>query len=154
MVDAILAVWLIVEAIRRECRRLIPVGVLVLLYEATDVGWIRLSEIISMEGSIKKLILLILAVFLVFAWRKGEVKISALVTGFLALASRLLWSPVFDRYLDAVQKPDANYLVLIVQGLTTKVIFNAVTGVMLFLMLALLLRGLLKLPVAEKKPAC
>ena len=154
MLDGLLAVWIIVEAARRKCRWVIPIGVLTLFYEAADLGWIRVSELISMEGTIKKLILVILAVFLFLAWRKKQLNLSAMVTGFLALMSRLAWSPVFDRYLDAIQKPEANYLALIAQGLTTKILFNVLTEIILFVMLALVLRGLLKMPLVQNESGC
>ena len=154
MLDGILAVWIIVEAARRKCHWLIPVSVLSILYEAADIGWIRVSEIISMEGTIKKVFLMILVVFLILAWRKKELKLSVVATGILAFLTRLVWSPVLDRYLEAIQRPEANYLALIAQGLTTKVLLNALTEIILFVMLALILRGLLKMPLAKTESSC
>ena len=154
MLDGILAVWIIVEAARRKCHRLIPVSVLLLLYEAADIGWIRVSEIISMEGTIKKVLLVLIVVFLILAWRKKELKFSVVATGALAFLTRLVWSPVLDRYLEAIQRPEANYLALIAQGLTTKVLLNALTEIILFVMLALILRGLLKMPLTQKEDSC
>ena len=49
MIDAILALWIGFEAYRRKCWRLMPISVLVLLYEAADVGWIRVSELIDLN---------------------------------------------------------------------------------------------------------
>ena len=154
MLDGILAVWIIVEASRRKCHWLIPVSVLSLLYEAADIGWLRVSDLVSMEGTIKKLLLLILVAFLILAWRKKEVKFSVVATGVLAFLTRLVWSPVLDRYLEAIQRPEANYLALIAQGLTTKVLLNALTEIILFVMLAIILQGLLKMPLAQNEGSC
>ena len=67
MIDAILALWIGYEAYRRKFWHLMPVSLLVLLYEAADIGWIRVSEFISMEGTIKKLFLFQLVFFVFLA---------------------------------------------------------------------------------------
>ena len=147
MINALLALWIGFEAWRRKCWHLLPVSVLVLLYEAADVGWIRVSEFISMEGTIKKVLLFIL-VFLVFlAWRKKQVKISAVITCALALASRLAWSPVFDSYLEAIRQPEADYVGILAQGAAVKVALGAVTGAMLLTTLILMLVQVRKMPL-------
>ena len=147
--DAILAVWIIVESIRRKCCRLLPVGALVLLYEAADIGWIRVSEIISMEGTIKKLILFLLVCFIFLAWRKQQVNVSAVIACALALLSRLAWGTVFDHYLEAIQQPEANYVGIIAQGAAVKIGFGALTGAMLLVMQILILVNLRKIPMEK-----
>ena len=147
MSGAILALWMGFEAYRRKCWRLIPVCVLVLLYEAADVGWIRVSDLISMEGTIKKLILFCLVFALFLAWRKKQVKISAMITCVLALVSRLAWGPVFDRYLEAIQEPNADYLGILAQGAAVKVGLGALTSVMLIVTQILILVNLRKRPL-------
>ena len=149
MLDGILAVWIIVEAARRKCHRLIPVSVLLLLYEAADIGWIRVSEIISMEGTIKKLLLFLLVFFIFLAWRKQQAKLSAMLTCVLALIGRLAWGPVFDHYLEAVKQPDADYVGILAQGAAVKIGFGALTGLMLLVMLVLILVNLRKLPLEK-----
>ena len=149
MIDAILALWIGVEAYRRKCWRVIPVSGLVLLYEAADVGWIRVSELISMEGTIKKLILFLLVFVVFLAWRRHQVKISAMAACVLALVSRLAWGPVFDHYLDAVKQPDADYVGILAQGAAVKIGFGALTGVMLLVMQILILVNLCKLPLEK-----
>ena len=147
MINALLALWIGFEAWRRKCWRLLPVSVLVLLYEAADVGWIRVSEFISMEGTIKKFLLFILVFVVYLAWRKKQVNISSMITCALALASRLAWSPVFDSYLEAIQQPEANYVGSLAQGAAVKVAFGAVTGVMLLITLILMLVQVRKMPL-------
>ena len=149
MVDAILAIWIGFEAHRRKCWRVIPVSVLVLLYEAADVGWIRVSEIISMEGTIKKLLLFLLVFFVFLAWRKKQVNASAMATCALALVSRLAWGHVFDSYLEAIQQPEADYLGILAQGAAVKIGFGALTGVMLLVTMVLILVSLRKLPLEK-----
>ena len=75
--------------------------------------------------------------------------VSALVTCALALTSRLAWSPVFDRYLDAIRQPDANYVGILAQGAAVKIAFGALTGLMLLVMLVLILVNLRKLPLEK-----
>ena len=147
MINALLALWIGFEAWRRKCWRLIPVSVLVLLYEAADVGWIRVSEFISMEGTIKKFLLFLLVFVVFLAWRKKQVKVSAFITCALALASRLAWSPVFDRYLEAIRQPDANYVGILAQGAAVKAALGALTGVMLLVTLILMLVQVRKIPL-------
>lgn len=147
MINALLSVWILIEAIRRRCHRLIPVSVLVLLYEGADVGWIRVSELISMEGTIKKMILFLLVLFVFLAWRKKQVKLSAMAACGLALGGRLAWGPVFDRYLEALQQPDANYVGLVAQGAAVKILFGAATDAMLIVMLVLILVTVRKVPL-------
>lgn len=149
MIDAILALWIGVEAYRRKCWRLMPISVLVLLYEAADVGWIRVSEIISMEGTIKKLILFLLVFVVFLAWHKHQVKLPAMITCALALVSRLAWGSVFDRYIEAIQQPEADYLGIVAQGAAVKIGFGALTGLMLLVMLVLILVNLRKLPLEK-----
>ena len=149
MIDAILALWIGVEAYRRKCWRVIPISVLVLLYEAADVGWIRVSELISMEGTIKKLILFLLVFVVFLAWRRHQVKISAMAACVLALVSRLAWGHVFDSYLEAIQQPDADYLGILAQGAAVKIGFGALTGVMLLVTMVLILVSLRKLPLEK-----
>ena len=149
MIDAILALWIGVEAYRRKCWRVIPVSVFVLLYEAADVGWIRVSELISMEGTIKKLILFLLVFVVFLAWRRHQVKISAMAACVLALVSRLAWGHVFDSYLEAIQQPEADYLGILAQGAAVKIGFGALTGVMLLVMQILILVNLRKLPLEK-----
>ena len=149
MIDAILALWIGYEAYRRKFWHLMPVSALVLLYEAADVGWIRVSELISMEGTIKKLILFLLVFVVFLAWRRHQVKISAMATCALALVSRLTWGHVFDSYLEAIQQPDADYLGILAQGAAVKIGFGALTGLMLFVMLVLILVSLRKLPLEK-----
>ena len=126
-----------------------PISVLVLLYEAADMGWIRVSELISMEGPIKKLILFLLVFFVFLAWRKHQVKVSALITCVLALVSRLAWGQVFDHYLEAVKQPEADYVGILAQGAAVKIAFGALTGMMLLVMLVLILVNLRKLPLEK-----
>ena len=149
MIDAILALWIGYEAYRRKCWHLMPVSVLVLLYEAADVGWIRVSELISMEGAIKKLLLFLLVFFVFLAWRKHQVKISAMTACVLALVSRLAWGPVFDHYLEAVKQPDADYVGILAQGAAVKMGFGALTGLMLLVMLALIIVNLRRIPLEK-----
>lgn len=147
MIDAILAVWIGFEAYRRKFWRLLPVCVLVLLYEAADVGWIRVSELISMEGTIKKLILLFLVVFVFMAWRKGQAKLPAVLTCALAYLTRLAWKPVRGHYLDAVQQPEAEYVGLAAGFTAWKLAFDAAVGILLIVTLVLLLRSVRKVPL-------
>ena len=147
MINALLALWIGFEAYRRKCWHLFPVSVLVLLYEAADVGWIRVSEFISMEGTIKKFLLFLLVFVVFLAWRKKQVKVSALVTCALALTSRLAWSPVFGRYLEAIRQPDANYVGILAQGAAVKAALGALTGVMLLVTLILMLVQVRKIPL-------
>lgn len=149
MIDAILALWIGYEAYRRKFWHLMPVSALVLLYEAADVGWIRVSELISMEGTIKKLILFLLVFVVFLAWRKKQVKASAMATCALALVSRLAWGHVFDSYLEAIQQPDADYLGILAQGAAVKIGFGALTGLMLVVMLVLILVSLRKIPLKK-----
>ena len=149
MIDAILALWIGVEAYRRKCWRVIPVSVLVLLYEAADIGWIRVSEFISMEGTIKKLFLFLLVFFVFLAWRKKQVKVSAMIACALALVSRLAWGHVFDSYLEAIQQPEADSLGILAQGAAVRIGFGALTGVMLLVMQILILVNLRKLPLEK-----
>ena len=149
MIDAILALWIGYEAYRRKFWHLMPVSLLVLLYEAADIGWIRVSEFISMEGTIKKLFLFLLVFFVFLAWRKKQVKVSAMIACALALVSRLAWGHVFDSYLEAIQQPEADYLGIIAQGTAVKIGFGALTGVMLLVMQILILVNLRKLPLEK-----
>ena len=149
MIDAILALWVGYEAYRRKFWHLMPVSALVLLYEAADVGWIRVSEIISMESTIKKLLLFLLVFVVFLAWRRHQVKISAMAACVLALVSRLAWGHVFDSYLEAIQQPDADYLGILAQGAAVKIGFGALTGLMLFVMLVLIMVSLRKLPLEK-----
>ena len=149
MIDAILALWIGFEAYRRKFWWVIPVSVLVLLYEAADVGWIRVSELISMEGTIKKLILFLLVFFVFLAWRKKQAKVSSLIVCILALASRLAWGQMFERYLTAIQQPEANYLGILAQGAAVKIGLGALTGVMLLVMLVLMLVQVRKGPLPQ-----
>ena len=149
MIDAILAIWIGFEAYRRKCWRLMPISVLVLLYEAADIGWIRVSEFISMEGTIKKLFLFLLVFFVFLAWRKKQVKVSAMIACALALVSRLAWGHVFDSYLEAIQQPDADYLGILAQGAAVKIGFGALSGLMLLVMQILILVNLRKLPLEK-----
>ena len=126
-----------------------PISVLVLLYEAADMGWIRVSELISMEGPIKKLILFLLVFFVFLAWRKHQVKVSAMITCVLALVSRLAWGPVFDHYLEAVKQPDADYVGILAQGAAVKIGFGALTDIMLLVTLVLILVSLRKIPLKK-----
>ena len=61
MLKLILTAWILVEALRRKSYRWILVCVLMVLYWAADAGFLRLSEFISMAGTIKRLILLVLS---------------------------------------------------------------------------------------------
>ena len=149
MIDAILAIWIGFEAYRRKCWRLMPISVLVLLYEAADIGWIRVSEFISMEGTIKKLFLFLLVFFVFLAWRKKQVKVSAMIACALALVSRLAWGPVFDHYLEAVKQPEADYVGILAQGAAVKIAFGALTDLMLLVMLVLILVNLRKVPLEK-----
>ena len=149
MINAILALWIGFEAYRRKCWRLMPISVLVLLYEAADMGWIRVSELISMEGTIKKLLLFLLVFFVFLAWRKHQAKLSAMITCVLALISRLAWGPVFDHYLEAVKQPEADYVGILAQGAAVKIGFGALTGLMLLVTLVLILVNLRKLPLEK-----
>ena len=126
-----------------------PVSLLVLLYEAADIGWIRVSEFISMEGTIKKLFLFLLVFFVFLAWRKKQVKVSAMIACALALVSRLAWGHVFDSYLEAIQQPEADYLGILAQGAAVRIGFGALTGVMLLVMQILILVNLRKLPLEK-----
>ena len=146
MINVILTVWILVEAVRRKCHRLIPVSVLVLLYEAADVGWIKVSEILTMEGTIKKLILMALVVFVFLAWRRKQAPLPALFASLLALGGRLVWKPVLGGYLDALQEPEAAFGALIAQGAIVKIVLNGVTGLMLLLMLIVTLVSVRKAP--------
>ena len=149
MIDAILALWIGYEAYRRKFWHLMPVSLLVLLYEAADIGWIRVSEFISMEGTIKKLFLFLLVFFVFLSWRKKQVKVSAMIACALALGSRLAWGHVFDSYLEAIQQPEADYLGILAQGAAVKIGFGALTGVMLLVMQILILVNLRKLPLGK-----
>ena len=149
MIDAILALWNGYEAYRRKFWHLMPVSLLVLLYEAADIGWIRVSEFISMEGTIKKLFLFLLVFFVFLAWRKKQVKVSAMIACALALVSRLAWGHVFDSYLEAIQQPEADYLGILAQGAAVKIGFGALTGVMLLVTMVLILVSLRKLPLEK-----
>ena len=149
MIDAILALWIGYEAYRRKFWHLMPVSALVLLYEAADVGWIRVSEIISMESTIKKLLLFLLVFVVFLAWRRHQVKISAMAACVLALVSRLAWGHVFDSYLEAIQQPEADYVGILAQGAVVKIGFGALTGLMLLVMLVLILVNLRKLPLEK-----
>ena len=149
MIDAILALWIGYEAYRRKFWHLMPVSLLVLLYEAADIGWIRVSEFISMEGTIKKLFLFQLVFFVFLAWRKKQVKVSAMIACALALVSRLAWGHVFDSYLEAIQQPEADYLGILAQGAAVRIGFGALTGVMLLVMQILILVNLRKLPLEK-----
>ena len=147
MIDAILALWVGYEAYRRKFWHLMPVSLLVLLYEAADIGWIRVSEFISMEGTIKKLFLLVFFVFL--AWRKKQVKLSAVIAISLTLVSRLVWGKVFDRYVQAIQRPEADYVGILAQGAAVKIGFGALTSVMLLVTMVLILVSLRKRPLEK-----
>ena len=149
MIDAILALWNGYEAYRRKFWHLMPVSLLVLLYEAADIGWIRVSEFISMAGTIKKLFLFLLVFFVFLAWRKKQVKVSAMIACALALVSRLAWGHVFDSYLEAIQQPEADYLGILAQGAAVRIGFGALTGVMLLVMQILILVNLRKLPLEK-----
>ena len=149
MIDAILALWNGYEAYRRKFWHLMPVSLLVLLYEAADIGWIRVSEFISMEGTIKKLFLFLLVFFVFLAWRKKQVKVSAMIACALALVSRLAWGHVFDSYLEAIQQPEADYLGILAQGAAVRIGFGALTGLMLLVMQILILVNLRKLPLEK-----
>ena len=149
MIDALLALWVGYEAHRRRFWRLMPVSLLVLLYEAADVGWIRVSELVSMEGTIKKLILFLLVFFVFLAWRKKQVKVSAMITCALALISRLAWGKMFDRYIEAIQQPEADYVGILAQGAAVKIGFGALTDIMLLVTLVLILVSLRKIPLKK-----
>lgn len=149
MIDALLAFWVGYEAHRRRFWRLMPVSLLVLLYEAADVGWIRVSELVSMEGTIKKLILFLLVFFVILAWRKKQVKVSAMITCALALISRLAWGKMFDRYIEAIQQPEADYVGILAQGAAVKIGFGALTDIMLLVTLVLILVSLRKIPLKK-----
>ena len=149
MIDALLALWIGFEAYRRKCWHLFPVSVLVLLYEAADIGWIRVSEFISMEGTIKKLFLFLLVFFIFLAWRKKQVKLSAVIAIALTLISRLAWGKVFDRYIEAIQQPEADYVGILAQGAAVKIGFGALTSVMLLVTMVLILVSLRKRPLEK-----
>ena len=149
MIDALLALWVGYEAYRRKFWRLMPVSLLVLLYEAADVGWIRVSEFISMEGTIKKLFLFQLVFFVFLAWRKKQVKLSAVIAISLTLVSRLVWGKVFDRYVQAIQRPEADYVGILAQGAAVKIGFGALTSVMLLVTMVLILVSLRKRPLEK-----
>ena len=110
MLKLILTVWILVEAIRRKCYRWIPVCVLMALYWAADAGFLRLSEFISMAGTIKRLILLVLTVLMFLLWRKKQASGAALIFCVLAVLSRFGWKMIANRYLDAMLQSDADYL--------------------------------------------
>ena len=149
MIDAILALWVGYEAYRRKFWHLMPVSLLVLLYEAADVGWIRVSDFISMEGTIKKFILFLLVFFVFMAWRKKQAKISAMITCALTLVSRLAWGKMFDRYIEAIQQPEADYVGILAQGAAVKIGFSALTSVMLLVTMVLILVNLRKIPLKK-----
>ena len=149
MINAILALWIGYEAHRRRFWRLMPISVLVLLYEAADIGWIRVSDFISMEGTIKKLILFLLVFFVILAWRKKRVKICAMITCTLALVSRMAWGKMFERYIEAIQQPEADYVGILAQGAAVKIGFGALTGIMLLVTLVLILVNLRKIPLEK-----
>ena len=147
MINAVLALWILVEALRRRFRRLIPVSVLVLLYEAADVGWLRASEYLTMEGTIKKLILMALVVFVFLAWRGRQAKLSAVITSLLALGSRMAWEPVRSGLLDALQQPEAEHVALLAQGAVLKAVLSGLTSAMLLAMLVMLLVSVRRMPL-------
>ena len=153
MIDAILALWIGFEAYRRKFWWVIPVSVLVLLYEAADVGWIRVSKWITMEGTIKKLILFILIIFMFLAWRKKQVWISSLILSAVSFGVCLVRSPVTGSFLEALQQPEADYLGLAARWLATGLVFNALTGLLLIGMLVLILLAVLEQPVVPRKRA-
>ena len=49
------------------------------LYWAADAGFLRLSEFLSMAGTIKRLILVVLTVLLFRMWRKKQANTAALI---------------------------------------------------------------------------
>ena len=149
MINASLALWIGIEAGRRKLWRVIPVSVLILLYEAADVGWLRVSELVSMEGTIKKLILFLLVFFVFLAWRKKQVKVSAMIACALSLVSRLAWGKMFDRYIEAIQQPEADYVGILAQGAAVKIGFGALTDIMLLVTLVLILVSLRKIPLKK-----
>lgn len=153
MINAGLSIWIGVEAWRRKCWHLMPICVLMLLYEATDVGWIRVSKWITMEGTIKKLILFILIIFMFLAWRKKQVWISSLILSAVSFGVCLVRSPVTGSFLEALQQPEADYVGLAARWLATGLVFNALTGLLLIGMLVLILLAVLEQPVVPRKRA-
>ena len=144
MLKLILTVWILVEAIRRKYCRWIPVCVLMALYWAADAGFLRLSEFLSMAGTIKRLILLVLTVLLFLLWRKKEANGAALIFCLLAVLSRFVWKMIANRYLDAMLQPDANYLTLAITGAASMGVFNVVTDVLLLAAQVMIIRKLLR----------
>ena len=144
MLKLILTIWILVEAIRRKCYRWLPVCVLMALYWAADAGFLRFSEFLSMAGTIKRLILLVLTVLLFLLWRKKEANGAALIFCLLAVLSRFVWKMIANRYLDAMLQPDANYLTLAITGAASMGVFNVVTDVLLLAAQVMILRKLLR----------
>ena len=149
MIDAILALWIGFEAYRRKLWRLICVGVLVILYEAADAGIIRVTEWVSMEGILKRLILLALLVVMFLAWRKKQVKLSALIACAVTNFSKVVWSMVFSTTIkNLFAMEDAGPADVAVLA-AKQAVFNLVTCVSLLVMLVLILVNLRKLPLEK-----
>ena len=144
MLKLILTAWILVEALRRKSYRWIPVCVLMVLYWAADAGFLRLSEYISMAGTIKRLILLVLTVLLFRMWRKKHTSGAALIFCILAVLSRFGWKVIANRYLDAMLLPDADYLTLAATGAAAMGVFNVLTDVLLLAAQVVILRKLLR----------
>ena len=144
MLKLILTVWILVEALRRKSYRWLPVCVLMALYWAADAGFLRLSELISMAGTIKRLILLALTVLMFLLWRKKQASGAALIFCVLAVLSRFGWKMIANRYLDAMLQPDADYLTLAATGAAAMGVFNVLTDVLLLAAQVVILRKLLR----------
>ena len=144
MLKLILTVWILVEAVRRKCYRWIPVCVLMVLYWAAEAGFLRLSEYISMAGTIKRLILLVLTIVIFLMWRKKQADGTALMFCALAVFSRFVWKMIANRYLDAMLEPDADYLTLAITGAASMGVFNVLTDALLLASQVMILRKLLR----------
>ena len=144
MLKLILTVWILVEAVRRKCYRWIPVCVRMVLYWAADAGFLRLSEYLSMAGTIKRLILLVLTIVIFLMWRKKQANGAALIFCVLAVLSRFGWKVIANCYLDAMLQPDANYLTLAATGAAAMGVFNVLTDVLLLAAQVAILRKLLR----------
>ena len=144
MLKLILTVWILVEAVRRKCYRWIPVCVLMVLYWAAEAGFLRLSEYISMAGTIKRLILLVLTIVIFLMWRKKQANGAALIFCMLAVLSRFVWKMIANRYLDAMLEPNADYLTLAITGAASMGVFNVLTDALLLASQVMILRKLLR----------
>lgn len=154
MLKLILTAWILVEALRRKCYRWIPVCVLMALYWAADAGFLRLSEFLSMAGTIKRLILLVLAVLLFLLWRKKQANTAALMFCVLAVLSRFGWKMIANRYLDAMLEPNVDYLTLAATGAAAMGVFNVLTDVLVLAAQVVILRKLLRtvVDVSQNNP--